>query len=168
LHSQSNEDEIIAYLFSVIGTTNKRFVEFGCGDGRQNNTIELLLNGWSGIWCEPHKRRYQAAKERWAKYPVEVKRRVVIPEKVNLLVKDPLDFLSIDIDGNDYAVWEALTARPRLVCIEYVWAGLPSMVSMANAKGYHLVGISSNKVNAFFVYGKSPLVQDKGLVQVTG
>jgi hypothetical protein len=167
LHSQSNEDEIIAYLFSVIGTTNKRFVEFGCGDGRQNNTIELLLKGWSGIWCEPHRRRFQSAKERWAKYPVEIKRRVVTPQKVNLLVKDPLDFLSIDIDGKDYSVWEAITARPRLVCIEYVWAGLPGMVSMANTKGYHLVGISSNKVNAFFIYGKSPMVQDKGLVQLT-
>jgi predicted O-methyltransferase YrrM len=151
LFSQSNEDEVIAQIFSLIGTTNKRFVEFGSGDGRQNNTIQLLLDGWSGIWCEPHRRRYQSAKERWAKYPVEIKRRVVTPEKVNLLVKDPLDFLSIDIDGNDYAVWEALTARPRLVCIEYVWVGPEAMEALGKKKGYEFVCFSASQVNGFFV-----------------
>jgi hypothetical protein len=166
LFSQSNEDEVIAQIFSLIGTTNKRFVEFGSGDGRQNNTIQLLLDGWSGIWCEPHRRRYQSAKERWAKYPVEIKRRVVTPEKVNLIVKDPLDFLSIDIDGNDYAVWEALKIRPRLVCIEYVWAGLEAMTALAKAKGYWYAGLSSSKVNAFYVYGKKPDFQEKGLLEL--
>jgi hypothetical protein len=167
LYSQSNEDEAIAYIFSFIGTTNKRFVEFGCGDGRQNNTIALLKQGWRGVWIEPHKRRKKSAQERFADYPVEIYRKVIVPKNVNRFVKDQLDFLSIDIDGEDYAVWEAITVRPRLVCIEYVWAGLEAMTALAESKGYWYAGQSSSKVNAFYVYGKQPVVQDKGLVQLT-
>jgi hypothetical protein len=110
--SQSNEDSIVAAIFEVIGTTNKRFIEFGCGAGNQNNTISLLLQGWHGIWFEPHKRR-------------------------------------CNIDGNDYAVWKALTAKPRVVCIEAVedhdWDAL------AHSKGYEFVTRSHNNVNAFYI-----------------
>jgi predicted O-methyltransferase YrrM len=149
VHSQANEDAIICAIFKVIGTTNKRFIEFGCGAGNQNNTISLLLQGWHGVWFEPHKRRCNTAKEIWKDYPVDIRRRVIVPEKVNLSVKDPLDFLSIDIDGNDYAVWKALTAKPRVVCIEAVedhdWDAL------AHSKGYEFVTRSHNNVNAFYI-----------------
>lgn len=154
MFSQSDEDEIIADIFDWIGTTNKRFVEFGCGDGRQNNTIALLMTGWSGIWCEPHKRRCLSARERLKNFPVQILRRVITPEKVNLIVKDHLDFLSIDIDGNDYAVWAAVTARPRVVCIEVDEVNGTScdeMKRLGYSKGYEFFGCSASGVNAFFV-----------------
>ena len=152
--SQSNEDKIISEIFAEIGVTNKRFVEFGCGDGRQNNTIALLHQGWSGIWLEPHRRRCNSAKERFAGFPVDIRRRIVTPRNVNKIVADPLDFLSIDIDGNDHDVWEALTAKPRVVCIEYDainGSPLARMHGLGFAKGYTLVRCSASGVNAFFV-----------------
>lgn len=148
--SQSNEDLIIAEIFHRIGETNRRFFEFGSGDGRQNNSIALLKRGWSGTWCEPHKRRYLSARERWADYPVLIRRRRITPEKVNVAVDEPLDFLSIDIDGNDYAVWEALVAKPRVVCIE-LWTPLDVMTKLANDKGYEFYCLSASGVNAFYV-----------------
>jgi hypothetical protein len=154
MFSQSNEDEIIAEIFDKIGTTNKRFVEFGCGDGRQNNTIALLHKGWSGIWCEPHRRRRDSAMMRFANYPVEIIRKFVVPRNVNTIVKDPLDFLSIDIDGNDHAVWRAVQAKPRVVCIEYdavLGVSLEEMVELGTRKGYRLNCCSASNVNAFFV-----------------
>jgi hypothetical protein len=154
MYSQSNEDEIIASIFDRIGRGGKRFVEFGCGKGNQNNTINLLLHGWSGNWYEPRKKVYDAAKRRWADYKVEIRRRRITPEKVNLVVKDPLDFLSIDIDGEDYHVWKAVTARPRLVCIEYdAVNGTPfeTMAALGEEKGYTLTEVSASEVNAFFV-----------------
>lgn len=151
--SQSNEDEIIAGIFGRIGDGGKRFVEFGCGDGRQNNTIELLYQGWSGIWIEPHRRRCNSARQRFKQYPVEIIRKVIVPKNVNRFVTDPLDFLSIDIDGNDYAVWEAITAKPRVVCIEYDavnGTNFQTMNALAGTKGYKLVARSASNVNAFF------------------
>lgn len=165
--SQSNEDIIVAEIFQKIGETNRRFFEFGSGDGRQNNTIALLKRGWSGTWCEPHKRRYLSAKERWDDYPLLIRRRVVTPEKINVIINEPLDFLSIDIDGNDYAVWKALTAvKPRVVCIELLGkpetshrygaflsdhTSIEVMNALAEDKGYALYCLSESKINAFYI-----------------
>ena len=88
-----------------------------------------------------------------------------------------LDLLSIDIDGNDYFVWEAITAiEPRVVVIEYnskfpppmrwtirydpahEWDGsdqfgasLQSLADLGIRKGYRLVGCNITGTNAFFV-----------------
>lgn len=152
--SQFNEDGIIADLFAKIGMQSKRFVEFGCGSGNENNTIELLKRGWSGIWCEPNIKRFNSAKALWKGWPVVVKRKKITPRNVNLLVTEPLDFLSIDIDGEDRQVWGAVRARPRVVCIECWPEGgstLGQMTKLAISKGYYLHGCGDYEVNAFFV-----------------
>lgn len=154
MHSQSNEDTILEALIAKYGAPGKRFVEFGCGKGNQNNTINLLLKGWSGLWFEIRKKNYRSACRLWEGYPVTIRRYRVIPEKVNLVVKDPLDLLSIDIDGNDHAVWEACNARPRLVVIEYDAVNgtdLDTMKALGRRKGYVPTETSSNGVNVFFV-----------------
>jgi hypothetical protein len=156
--SQTDEDEIIERIFRRIGSGGKRFVEFGCGDGRQNNTIALLHDGWSGIWLDPHKRRIASARERFAGWPVEIKRRMVTPQNVNRFVTDPLDFLSIDIDGNDYAVWDAITARPRVVCIECTdprGTPLEPIKALGQYKGYDFLMTSMHGTNAFFVHANA-------------
>lgn len=155
MFSQSNEDEIIADIFAIIGVGDKSFVEFGCGDGRQNNTIALLHQGWSGTWLDPHRKRVMSARARWMNYPVDIIRRIVTPNNVNKVVPDDLDFLSIDIDGNDYAVWQAITANPRVVCIEYDavnGSSLQAMISLAGSKEYGFARCSASHVNAFFVH----------------
>ena len=48
-YSQNDEDGIIREIFKRIGTTNKRFVEFGTGNGLENNTVFLLCQDWSGL-----------------------------------------------------------------------------------------------------------------------
>lgn len=154
-YSQSNEDEIIAEIFAAIGDGNKRFVEFGCGKGNMNNTIALLKRGWSGIWLDQGKKITKSAREMFSEYPVQVVRRIVTPENVNKVVRDPLDFLSIDVDGNDFAVWEAIRARPRVVCIETghpeIGAALEALKALGSADGYTFYGVSESQVNAFFI-----------------
>src|ERR1700758_747686 len=52
VYSQCDEDGIIQEIFNRIGLTSSTFVEFGVGNGLENNTLKLLLEGWSGLWIE--------------------------------------------------------------------------------------------------------------------
>src|ERR1041384_5411568 len=52
VYSQNDEDGITQEIFSRIGTTSKTFVEFGVGNGLENNTLTLLLKGCNGRWIE--------------------------------------------------------------------------------------------------------------------
>jgi len=155
--SQSDEDAIIRRIFSKIGEGKKRFFEFGCGDGRQNNTIALLLDGWKGTWVDVHRKRIKSARERWSGYPVEIWRRTITPRNINKWITKPLDFLSIDIDGDDYNVWMALSVNPRVVCIEYGDPrGVPlnPIIELGKSKGYEFFGTSKSNVNAFFIQSR--------------
>ena len=52
-HSQSEEDGILLYIFSLIGTTNKVSVEMCASRGIRCNTTNLILNhGWRGFLFE--------------------------------------------------------------------------------------------------------------------
>jgi hypothetical protein len=92
-----------------------------------------------------------------------------------------IDFLSLDVDGNDYWFWETLACiSPRVACIEYnagigpdlSWtvpyddeferyskhasgffhgASLAALESLGRRKGYYLIGCDSTGTNAFFL-----------------
>ena len=54
--SQGDEDGIINEIFSRIKLNNKKFIELGVENGLENNTTNLLLNGWNGVWFEGNKK----------------------------------------------------------------------------------------------------------------
>jgi hypothetical protein len=128
VYSQNDEDGIIAEIFRRIGTVSRRFVEIGAADGLENNTVWLLLQGWSGAWIEGNAQLAAKISKRFS--PLVVSGRLVV---LNALVTQEsacrlegegfftgIDLLSVDIDGNDYhiiAVLEKLEAR--LVVVEY-------------------------------------------------
>lgn len=177
IYSQDGEDGITEAIFDKIGTTNKFFVEFGCGNGKECNTRYLKKHkGWSGIQMDAD-----------PTFPRLIKKEFINAENINEIfvkykVPKIFDLLSIDIDGNDYHVWKALKKyRPRVVIIEYncvfppteyfvmkydpnymwdnkMWFGtsnigasLLALQRLGSEKGYSLVGINSSTVNAFFV-----------------
>jgi hypothetical protein len=132
VYSQNGEDGILLYLFSRIGATDRRFVEFGIGDGSECNTANLATTfGWSGLLMEADPALVGRARAFYAGRPtlrssgVRVEHARVEPETIDELLRrygaeGELDLLSIDIDGNDYWVWKATEAvSPRVVVIEY-------------------------------------------------
>jgi hypothetical protein len=185
--SQADEDGIIAEIFRRIGTSTRRFVEFGVQDGIESNTTWLLMQGWSGLWMEADDASCDAVRKNFAEAIADRKltltQSFVNTDNIERLILDrfpdgEIDVLSIDIDSNDYWVWEALTrlVRPRLVVIEYnaQWpppaslvipykpdrrwngtshygASLSALAALGKRKGYDLVGCSVSGVNAFFV-----------------
>ena len=51
-YSQNDEDGIVRAILGRIGLEGGVFVEFGCGNGLENNTAQLLMQGWSGVWID--------------------------------------------------------------------------------------------------------------------
>jgi hypothetical protein len=185
IFTQNGEDGIIGEIFNRIGVTNKFFVEFGV-HGVKNNSTFLLVNGWSGVWIGSGDVSRDAILSQFdflldkkkLKYVDEWITRANISDVLGQSeVPKEFDLLSIDIDGNDFWVWEAIASfSPRVVCIEYnatfppsvswvmsynekhIWNGssyfgasLKSLENLGNRKGYHLVGCDFAGCNAFFV-----------------
>ena len=127
--SQSGEDGILAEIFRRVGTTDRRFVEIGVGDGLENNTTYLLSSGWQGVWLEGSEasvRRAQAHfREPIGRGALRIEQTIVTAESVvaslaGASVPTEFDLLSVDVDRNTYYVWAALAGyRPRVVVVEY-------------------------------------------------
>jgi hypothetical protein len=125
--SQNGEDGVIAELIARCGAPSRFFVEFGAGDGHENNCAVLAdLLGWSGVFIEGDPDLYSALD---AKYrPIDAVRTVnamISADNAEDVfaragVPPEPDLLSIDVDGADLWIWRALRShRPRLVVIEY-------------------------------------------------
>jgi hypothetical protein len=186
VYSQNDEDGIIQEIFRRIGVTHRTFVEFGVEAGTECNTVKLLIEGWRGLWIEANAKSAGRIRADFATFIAE--RRLTLTESrvtaetINALIaaggmRGEIDFLSVDIDYNDYWVWKAIdVVAPRVVAIEYnatlrpplsltvpydpdgAWDGtnfhgasLEALVRLGAAKGYRLVGCGMAGVNAFFV-----------------
>ncbi len=132
IYSKHGCDGLLLYIFSKIGATNRTFVEIGIQDGRECNTANLSINfGWNGLLIEANKEWAEMARSYYKKVlgtnvnQVHVGECLVTAENINSFLdknsmKGEIDLLSIDIDSNDYWVWEAITnINPRVVVIEY-------------------------------------------------
>ncbi|HYG88461.1 MAG TPA: hypothetical protein VD978_19640 [Azospirillum sp.] len=127
--SQFDEDGIIARIFDRIGTTNRYFVEFGSGNGTENNTINLLLDGWSGLWIDADEDAVASTATLMAgplrRGAVRSASVTLTPENIESVfeahgVPRDFDFMSVDVDGPDYWLWKAVRRwRPRVVCAEF-------------------------------------------------
>lgn len=113
-YSQNGDETIINFIFYNIGVTNMFFVEFGAGDGYSNSNTRLLKeNGWNGLMIDGDNKGNNEVKNEFitAENINDIFRKYNVPEK--------FDFLSIDIDGNDYWVWNNLEYKPRVIIIEF-------------------------------------------------
>ncbi len=66
-YSQFGEDGILLYLFSLLGTTNKKCVEI-CGGAVYDNTANLLINhGWKGLFFDGNEKNISKGQEFYAR-----------------------------------------------------------------------------------------------------
>jgi hypothetical protein len=135
-HSQNQEDGILLYIFSLIGSTNKKVVEICAGDGIECNAANLIINHlWVGLLFDGNKQLIDRGKQ----YYVENQDTLcmqpslvhawVTAENVNDLIRNSgfvegeIDLLSLDMDGIDYWVWKAIDCiSPRVIVLEFNWA----------------------------------------------
>lgn len=187
--SQWGEDGILQRLTSVIEIPEKTFIEFGVEDFFESNCRFLMTkDNWRGFVMDGSAANIARLRKSYFywKYDLCASDAFITRENINeLLAKSgfgpDLGILSIDIDGNDYHVLDAIEAfSPRILICEYnavfgptrritvpydpgfvrrethhsnlyYGASLGAIVFLANKKGYSLAGTNSAGNNAFFV-----------------
>jgi hypothetical protein len=186
--SQFGEDGIIQFLTRHVPIPERSFVEFGVESYVEANTRFLLLNdNWSGLVIDGSTEHIEAIRRELTPrfYDLSSACAFITRGNINRLIAEAgfegdIGLLSVDIDGNDYWVWEAIDQiSPRIVVTEYnsvfgllpvsipyadnfsykvahpsglyFGASLGALCHLAARKGYRFVGSSSTGLNAFFV-----------------
>jgi hypothetical protein len=187
--SQWGEDGIIQFLLHHIPVENKIFVEFGVQKYTESNTRFLLINdNWSGLVIDSNQNDINFIKSDsiYWKYNLKAVHAFIAKDNINDLIvgngiRGEIGLLSVDIDGNDYWVWQAINVvTPAIVIVEYnsrfgkdkaltvpynekfvrsqahysmiyYGASLKALCQLAQEKGYVFVGSNSAGNNAFFV-----------------
>jgi hypothetical protein len=178
--SQFGEDGIIQKIFEIIGVTSRCCVEFGAWDGYHlSNTANLWTKGWKGILIEADSYKYENLLHNLTHYDCYCINAFVGHKDDNtieaILTKhsingNSIDFLSIDVDGDDYYIFQSLNLlRPRVISCEYnptipvhteliaepgsyFGCSSLSLCKLAETKGYRLVSITDT--NCIFVTEK--------------
>ncbi len=191
VYSQWGDDGIIQFLVreTRIQAQEERFIEFGVQDYTESNTRFLLtFSNWRGLVMDggqQHIDYIQQDEIHW-RYDLRAACEFITRENVNDLFRKygfvgDIGLLHIDIDGNDYWVWQAVdSVNPVIVVMEYnaLWgaencwtvpyksdffrgsahyshqyygASLNALCGLAKERGYAFVGCNSNGNNAYFV-----------------
>jgi hypothetical protein len=187
--SQNGEDGIIQFLVDNVHIETPIFIEFGIQDYTESNTRFLLTNNnWSGLVIDGDRDNIDyVIKDRiYWQYNLKAVAAFITKDNVNDLfrkngLQGEIGLLSIDIDGNDYWVWQAIdSVNPAIVVAEYnhrfgpekavtvpydekffrteahysnvyFGASLRALVNLGKQKGYSFVGCNKIGANAFFI-----------------
>ncbi|MFM6218815.1 MAG: hypothetical protein ACKPDM_00375 [Dolichospermum sp.] len=187
--SQWGEDGIIQFLIRNVPINRKIFVEFGVQNYTESNTRFLLINNnWSGLVIDGGSEEISYIKNDpiYWQYNLKAVNSFITKDNINQILSDngiqgEIGLLSVDIDGNDYWVWQAIDCiNPAIVISEYNFrfgankavtvpydasfvrskahysniyygASLKALCILADKKGYAFVGCNSAGNNAFFV-----------------
>ncbi len=188
--SQWGEDGIIQHILRQVPIENKIFIEFGVENYTESNTRFLLINNnWSGLVMDGSKKNINYIKNdlsvSWG-HNLTAECVFITTDNINEVIlrngiSGDIGLLSVDIDGNDYWVWEAITCiNPRIVVCEYnslfgskakvsipykadfdrrtahysnvyYGASIAALEFLGKRKGYSLIGSNSAGNNLFFV-----------------
>ena len=183
LASQNQEDGITIALLKEAGSVTRTFVEIGSGLSGGNSAALAREWGWTGLMVDGagSTRMEQVGR----RFPgVTAVHSWVTRDNINELIAGhgfagEVDLFSLDLDGVDYWIWEAMTAcSPRVVILEYnsmfgatravtvpydeafdrqrhhamyYGASLTAWTRLAQTKGYRLVAVEPAGINAFFL-----------------
>ena len=195
--SQFEEDGLLLMILAATGLGNKIFIEIGADDGINSNCANWYFHfGFYGLFIDMNKESIARGEKFYKNHPAPTNfpprfiHEKVTPNNINDLIKQAgfsgnITLLSIDLDGIDYYVWEALTqVTPNIVIIEthnefglhdivvpyeehftesqknklYHGASPVAMVKLARHKGYRLAG--ANYLGFNFIFIKNGIAED--------
>ncbi len=195
--SQWGEDGIIQFLVSNLEIRNKTFIEFGVEDFFESNCRFLMMkDNWAGFVIDGSIKNIDRLKSSYFywQYSLQARASFITRDNINSILEESgfdkdLGILSVDIDGVDYYVLEALADwTPSILIVEYngifgtdrpvsvpyqadfsrgrrhysnlyYGANLPAFMYLAQKRNYAFVGVNNAGSNAFFV--RKNLLNDK-------
>lgn len=163
-YSQFGEDGIVEAILDLIPDKNNWCVEFGAWDGvHLSNTYSLIKNkSYKSVLIEADKEKFQDLRRNLAGFESFLINEFVTFDGEHtldkLLGRTPIptdfDFLSIDIDGNDYHILDSLTNyRPKVICIECN-PTIPNDVSYVQPRDFNVKHGSSARAIYELALGK--------------
>lgn len=171
--SQYGEDDIISELLDY--SMARVCCEIGANDGLNlSNTAFLWKDGWRAVLCEANEGFRWDLERNTKGYDVQIVLQPATPQNVNDIVPEDCSVLSIDVDGDDFQLWEALRQRPDIVVIEFnptipYWMDVVgdlgsrygcspgALLRLAHDKGYFLV--AATHCNLIFSTNPSDAVE---------
>ncbi len=189
VYSQWGEDGIIDHLVTRIPISSRSFVEFGVETYTEANTLFLLKHRyWRGLVIDGSPENIAIVKrsDAYWRHDLRAEAAFITRDNINEMItrnglRGEIGLLSVDIDGNDYWVWEAIhCVNPCIVVAEYnslfgptaklsipyrddfvrtdadptnmyYGASIAALNHLANLKGFSLVAGNSAGNNVFFV-----------------
>jgi hypothetical protein len=187
--SQWGEDGIIEWLIQQNGDMPEIFIEFGVENFRESNCRFLLIHrNWRGLVIDGNQKCIDIIRKdniSW-RHDLSSICEFITRENINFLIQSSsisgeIGFLSVDLDGNDYWIWESIECvSPHFVIVEYnsafgdlepitvpykddfirskahssnlyYGASIMALSVLASKRGYTLLGSNRAGSNAFFV-----------------
>lgn len=187
--SQWGDDGIIQWLVHNLEFPHHTFVEFGVANYRESNTRFLLMNNnWSGFvmdGSEDNIKQITTSEYFW-RYELAARAEFIDRDNINGLIKSAgfapeIGILHIDLDGNDYWIWQAINVvSPVIVILEYnsvlgvdrpitipydktfyrtkahysnhyYGSSLRALYQLSKTRGYSFIGCNGAGNNAYFV-----------------
>ena len=184
--SNMEEDGIILWLIASLNIEKGVFLDIGSNDCINSNCANLVFNfDWEGVFIDADKKLLKIGDRNYRLFGktknlnLKFVQHFLSPENINDVITqqiwtNEIDFMSIDIDGNDFYIWQALTCvKPKIVMIEnkieygwhdiavpadalrfksFEWGASPfTLTKLAMEKGYTLVAANKKGFNIFFL-----------------
>lgn len=177
-YAQYSEDVIVDVLLGH--RSDGLIVDIGAGDGMHlSNSLLFRERGWWAVLVESDPAHWEAL-GRLSEPHTAIHEGAATPENINWFVRpsagtvqEPTTVLSIDVDGDDYFLFQALEARPQIIIIEHnptipyrmhvaparpglrIGASVAALTVLAETKGYGLAAVTH--CNCVFEYGTRSL-----------
>lgn len=179
-YSQNGEEKLLIEILRRLKIDKGNCVETGGHNGKWlSNTALLIDKGWSGKFIEADYDLWEQCCKNWqGNENVKSVCSFVSEANINAFIDEDCDVLSVDVDGIDYQIFKALTAKPKIIIIEIDssippdtdrfnsegGAGYLPMVKLAIEKGYFLLCHTGNLVFVDKKYRKLfPEIKGDGL-----
>lgn len=164
LFSQNGEDGIIDFIFHHIGFKSKKSVEIGFGYIENNSLFLITKYNFNSLLIDGQDYNvnvFNKFNRKIIKSNSLAIKEWITTDNINQIISNyiddsEVDLLSIDIDGNDYWIWESIKCiSPRVVIMEYNASFYSHSITVPYDESFDRTKFSNEPRNSHWYHGAS-------------